>query len=183
MRVHREVESVPEAIQVADGNDIDFGGTELTFSPAVPHGPDDELGYVVMTRVSRRDETFVHTSDVLGPPLKAHVAFLLDADPTVLYIDGPMTHMPEEYPDAETRKSVANLLRVIRSTRVQTIIVDHHALRDRDWRAWTAPLTQAAEEHDVRVATAAEFLGKPIDQLEANRDALHGMSREPDQPK
>ena len=149
----------------------------------MPHGPDDALGYVVMTRVAHGEETFVHTSDVLGPPLKAHLAFLLDADQTVLYVDGPMTHMPEEYPPSETRKSVANLVRVVRSTRVRTILVDHHALRDRAWRAWTAPLTRAAEEHDVRVVTAAEFLGKAIDQLEANRDALYGLRPAADQPK
>src|SRR5207249_2062174 len=83
----------PKEMQAADGNQMDFGGTELLFSPALPHGYDDQLGYVVMTRIAQGDEVFVHTADVLGPPLKEHLSFLIDAQPTVLYVDGPMTHM------------------------------------------------------------------------------------------
>ncbi|HKZ99285.1 MAG TPA: hypothetical protein VJ326_06825 [Thermoplasmata archaeon] len=171
----RALKSYPKDVQVADGNDLAFGGTELTFSPAVPHGHDDELGYVVMARIAQGDDVFVHTSDVLGPPLKAQLSFILDADPTLLYVDGPMTHMPEHYPESETRKSIANLLRIVRTTRLQTLILDHHSLRDRDWRAHMAAVLEAGESHDVSVVTAAEFLGKPVDQLEANRDRLYGL--------
>lgn len=175
----RDLRPYPKAIHVADGNGMDFGGTELTFSPAVPHGPTDELGYVVMARIVHRDEAFVHTSDVLGPPLKAQLSFLLDADPTVLYVDGPMTHMPETYSDEPTRRSIANLLRILRSTRIRTLILDHHILRDRDWRTAMAPVLEAGEAHDVAVVTAAEFLGKAVDQLEANRDRLYGRTGGP----
>jgi len=171
----RALKSYPKEVRVADGNCVDLGGTELRFSPAVPHGPTDELGYVVMARIAHRWETFVHTSDVLGPPLKAHLSFLLDSDPTILYVDGPMTHMPENYPDSETKKSLANLLRVVRSTRIRTVLVDHHALRDRDWTEWMGPLREAARDHGVVVQTAAEYAGKAIDQLEANRDRLYGF--------
>ena len=171
----RALKSYPKEVQVADGNDVDFGDTELTFSPAVPHGYDDELGYVVMARVARGGETFVHTGDVLGPPLKAQLSFLLDSNPTLLYVDGPMTHMPENYPEEHTKHSLANLARIVRSTDVRTILVDHHLLRDRHWRDRIAPLREIAEEHEVTVQTAAEFLGKAVDQLEANRDVLYGF--------
>ena len=178
----KALEGYPREVQVADGNDLDVGGTEITFSPAVPHGPTDELGYVVMTRIAHADDVFVHTSDVLGPPRKAHLSFLLDADPTVLYVDGPMTHMPENYPAEETRRSVANLLRVVRGTRVRTLIVDHHALRDRAWRSWMPPLLEAAEAHDVSVLTASEFAGKALDPLESRRDELYGVRAGPGAP-
>src|SRR3972149_3415638 len=71
----------------------------------------------------------------------------------VLYVDGPMTHMPENYPAEETRRSVANLLRVVRGTRGRTLIVDHHALRDRAWRA-PEPRTPARRVRDLRATTA-----------------------------
>jgi len=174
----RALKSYPKEVQVADGNQMDFGGTELLFSPALPHGYNDDLGYVVMTRIAHGRDVFVHTSDVLGPPLKEHVSFLLDARPTVLYADGPMTHMPENYPEEQTRKSLANLVRLIRSTEMRTLILDHHILRDRDWRPRMARVFEAAEEHDVHVQTAAEFLGRKIDQLEANRDVLYGIGPE-----
>src|SRR3989449_6372407 len=135
----RALKKYPEEIQVSDGNALTVGGTEIVFSPAVPHGYSDELGYVVMVRVAQGGETFVPTWDVRGPPLKEQLAFLLDSDPTVLYVDGPMTHMPEHYPEEMTKRSIANLTRIIRSTAIQTLILDHHALRDRDWRGRVAP--------------------------------------------
>jgi hypothetical protein len=172
----RALKSYPKEVQVADGNDLDFGGTEVTCSPAVPHGHTDELGYVVMVRVAHREEVFVHTSDVLGLPLKAQLSFILETDPTVLYVDGPMTHMPENYPEEQARRSIANLVRILRTTRVRTLLVDHHALRDREWRTRLSPLVNAAAEHDATVQTAAEFLGKTVDPLESRRDALYGVS-------
>lgn len=171
----RALKKYPQEIQVADGNDVDFGGAELTFSPAVPHGFNDELGYVVMARIAQGNEVFVHTGDVEGPPLKEHLGFLVDSDPTVLYVDGPMTHMPENYPEEYTRRSLTNLERVVRSTRVKTLIIDHHLLRDRDWRKRLEPLASAVEDHDVSLVTAAEYAGKAVDSLEANRDRLYGV--------
>ena len=171
----RALKKYPKEIQVADGHAFEFGSTHLAFSPAVPHGFNDEPGYVVMARVSRGDETFVHTSDVIGPPLKAHLSFILDSEPTVLYVDGPMTHMPENYPEARTKQSITNLLRIVRTTAVRTLIVDHHALRDREWRKQLETILRAGEEHDIAVRTAAEFAGKAVDQLVANRDVLYGL--------
>jgi predicted metallo-beta-lactamase superfamily hydrolase len=173
------LKSYPKEVQVADGNQIDFGGTELLFSPAVPHGYNDELGYVVMTRIAQGHEVFVHTADVIGPPLKEHLSFLIDAQPTVLYVDGPMTHMPENYPEVHTKRSLSHLARILRTTDVRTLIMDHHILRDREWRARMKPVFEAGKEHDVAVLTAAEFAGKPVDQLEANRDKLYGIEPTP----
>ncbi len=171
----RKLKKYRKDVQVADGNQTDFGGTELLFSPALPHGYDDELGYVVMTRISRGNEVFVHTADVLGPPLKEHLAFLIDAQPTVLYVDGPMTHMPENYPEQHTKRSLSHLSRILRTTNVRTLILDHHILRDREWRTRMASVFTVGEEHDVNVLTAAEFRGDRVDQLEANRDRLYGI--------
>lgn len=175
----RALKSYPKEVQVADGNQMDFGGTELLFSPALPHGYNDELGYVVMTRIAQGPEVFVHTSDVLGPPLKEHLAFIVDAQPTVLYVDGPMTHMPENYPEEHTKRSISHLQRILRTTNVRTLILDHHILRDREWRTRMAAVFRAGEEHDVSVLTAAEFAGKAVDQLEANRDRLYGIEPTP----
>lgn len=172
----RALKTYPKEIQVADGNAIDFGDTEVVFSPAVPHGHSDELGYVVMVRIAHGGETFLHTSDVLGPPLKEQLSFILDSDPTVLYADGPMTHMPENYSQEMTKRSIANLTRILRTTGIRTLIVDHHALRDREWQQRMAAVLEAGEAHDVRVVTAAEFAGKAVNQLEANRDRLYGLT-------
>ena len=164
-----------KTVFVADGAEANFGGTVVRFSPAVPHGFSDELGYVVMLSVRDSDTTFVHTSDVEGPPMKAQLSWILAENPDVLYCDGPMTHMPENFPEEQTRKSLANLERIVRSTDLHTLIVDHHILRDRAWRARTDPVYRAGEDHGVRVTTAAEYAGRKLDPLEFRRDELYGI--------
>src|SRR5256712_13136959 len=160
----RKLKAYPKAIQVADGNQMDLGATELLFSPAVPHGYNDELGYVVMARIADGSDVFVPTSDVVGPPLKEHLSFLIDAQPTVLYVDGPMTHMPENYPQEHTKRSLAHLVRIMRTTEVRTLILDHHILRDRDWKSRMVPVFEAGEEHDRALVTAAQSARQTVDQ-------------------
>lgn len=172
----KALKAYPKELRVADGNRADFGGTELMFSPAVPHGYDDELGYVVMARIAEGHDVFVHTGDVLGPPLKEQLGFLLDANPTILYVDGPMTHMPENYPAEHAKKSLANLRRIVESTGVRTVIVDHHLLRDQEWEKVIAPLRKTAKEHDVTVQTAAEYAGTAVDALESRRYAVYELA-------
>src|SRR3989441_11056032 len=125
-----------------------------------------------MTRTAEGGEVFVHTSDVIGPPLKEQLSFLIDAQPTVLYVDGPMTHMPEHYPQEHTKRSLAHLVRIIRTTDVRTLIMDHHILRDREWRSRMGSVFEAGEEDDVAVLAAGGFAGKPGGQLEANPGQL-----------
>lgn len=168
----RAIRKYPKEIAVADNASVDLGDAQIRFSPALPHGFSDELGYVVMTCISDGAETFLHTSDVEGPPLKSQLSFILDSNPDVLYVDGPMTHMPDRYPEEQTRSSIANLLRIVRSTKVRAMILDHHILRDRDWKLRMAPVLEAGEEHGVTVQTAAQFVGEPLDPLEAHRDIL-----------
>jgi len=160
---------------IAEGTTVDLGNTTIRFSPALPHGFSDELGYVVMVYVEDSQSSFLHSSDVEGPPLKSQLSWILSQNPDVLYIDGPMTHMPENFPEEQTRKSIANLRRIVQSTDVGTVILDHHALRDPEWRERMGPVYRAGEEHGVRVTTAAEFAGRPLDPLEYRRDELHGL--------
>ena len=69
---------------VADGATAEFGNTAIRFSPAVPHGFSDELGYVVMVAIRDSETTIVHTSDVEGPPLKSQLSWILAENPDVL---------------------------------------------------------------------------------------------------
>src|SRR5437879_13904043 len=86
-----------------------------------------------------------------------------------------MTTLPYQYPTEHTKRSLSHLLRILRTTNVCTLILDHHILRDREWRTRMDPIFRAGKEHGVGVLTAAEFAGKPVDQLEANRDRVYGF--------
>src|SRR3989442_10886384 len=110
----------------------------------------------------------------MDPPVKEQLSFLIDAQPTVLYVDGPMTHMPEHYPQEHTKRSLAHLVRIIRTTDVRTLILDHHILRDREWRSRMAPAFETGEEHDVPLVAAAKIAGKTGDPLQAKRDKTDG---------
>src|SRR2546428_5736440 len=82
----RKLKAYPKAIQVADGNQMDFGGTELLFSPAVPHGYNDELGYVVMTRIAAGGGRFFPTPRAGGAPPQGKPLFLSYAPPRGLSV-------------------------------------------------------------------------------------------------
>src|SRR5437879_11977554 len=90
-----------------------------------------------------------------------------------------MTTLPYQYPTEHTKRSLSHLLRILRTTNVRNLILDHHILRDREWRTRMDPVFRAGKEHDVGVLTAAEFAGKPVEQLEANRDRFSGLHMSP----
>jgi predicted metallo-beta-lactamase superfamily hydrolase len=161
-------------IRLADGNEFVFGNTTLTFSEAVPHGTNDRLGYVVQLAVAEGEMTFVHTSDVEGPSLVRQADFLLSQEPKVAACDGPMTYMMHRYGRKALEASIDNLVRLIRETPIEVLILDHHLLRDLKWREKITPVFEAGEEHGCAVKTFAEFAGMEDDLLEARRKELYG---------
>lgn len=163
----------PEAIEHADGNELQFGNTTLAFSEAVPHGTNDYLGYVVQLAVIEGKSTFIHTSDVEGPSLKKQADFLFQHEPEVAAVDGPMTYMMYRYGRHALETSIENLARLIRETPLKTLILDHHLLRDLKWREKMAAVFEAGEEHGCDVRTFAEYAGLEDDLLEARRKELY----------
>jgi len=69
--------------------------------------------------------------------------------------------------------SNSNLVKVIKETSLNTIVLDHHFLRDLNYRARIKPVYEAAEKRGVKVVTAAEFCGRKIEMLEALRRELY----------
>src|SRR2546426_9376243 len=116
--------------------------------------------------IGKRSEE--HTSE-LQSPCNLVCRLLLEKK------NGPMTHMPENYPPEHTKRSLTHLVRILRTTEVRTLILDHHILRDRDWKSRMVPVFEAGKEHDVAALTAPQFARKPGDPLEANRDMRHGI--------
>ncbi|MBI4344895.1 MAG: MBL fold metallo-hydrolase [Euryarchaeota archaeon] len=165
---------LPERIEYADGREFRFGKTVIKFSPPVFHGTNDKLGYVVQALVKRGDESFLHTSDVEGPSVDDQIEFILKERPRVVYLDGPLSYMLGfRYSQASLERAVDNIVRVLEERKVECLIVDHHLLRDLKWRERIAPAFEKAEERGIRLVTAAEFLGKEPELLEARRRELY----------
>ncbi|MFW9915598.1 MAG: hypothetical protein ACFFGZ_08295, partial [Candidatus Thorarchaeota archaeon] len=145
----------------------------LHFSGALPHGPEGtKLGYVVATTIACNDETFTHTSDVLGIQAEVQFQYIIEQNPTLLYVDGPSAK-PTPSSKKELEKSMSFLEEIISKTHVRTVILDHHLLRSLKWKAKIASLLQTAENSGVCISTAAEFLGEQNDLLEAKRKLLY----------
>ncbi len=165
---------LPERLEYCDGRSFSFGDTELVFSKAVYHGTNPRLGYVTEIAVRRDDECFVFSSDVEGPSIDDQAEFILRQNPDTIYIDGPMSYMlGYRYAQASLNKSVENLVKILETTKVENLILDHHLLRDLEWRQKLSKVFDVATKLGKRVVSAAEFAGKEELMLEARRKVLY----------
>lgn len=169
----KNIEGIPSEVHYSDGRDFSFVDTDVHFSDAVPHGINPKLGYV--TEVCIDDGSrFLYTSDIEGPSLPEQADFIIRLNPDILYCDGPMTYMLGfRYPQKSLNASISNLIRIIEETRVKHIILDHHLLRDIRWKERMKPLLDYASTSDVRIETAAGFMGEEDLVYEARRNVLY----------
>ncbi|MEM3957342.1 MAG: hypothetical protein QXO47_03975 [Thermoproteota archaeon] len=170
------IKPIAAQVMVADGKEHVFGGTRLEFSNPVPHGPDSQLGYVVQLSVKDSTDSFLFTSDVQGFPLDYQVKFVVVKKPRAIFIDGPSTYMLGlNYTAEDLEASLMNIRRMMRQVSPSMVIVDHHLLRDLDWRKNLGSLFEEAEKTGIILRCAAEFTGGEVNQLEALRGLLYGL--------
>ncbi len=175
------IKPIAREIKIADGNTYTFGGTVIKFSQPVPHGANERLGYVVEVSISSGDMKFLFSSDVEGPVLPEQTKFILEEKPNVVVIDGPMTYMLGfRYSKRALESSIKNLKSIV-DLGVETIILDHHLVRDLKYRERLAEVYHYAEEKGVKVMTAAEYMKRPVELLEALRDKLYQEENAPGQ--
>jgi len=168
------IKELPSKLEFADGKSFQIGKTMLTFSKAVCHGTNPRLGYVTELCIGSGGEKFLHTSDVEGPSLEDQISFILNERPDVLFVDGPMTYMlGYRYSYKSLEISNNNLVRAIKETHIHTLVLDHHFLRDLNYKITIKPVYEAAEKRKVKIGTAAEFCGRKIEMLEALRKELY----------
>jgi hypothetical protein len=168
------IKGMPKKLEVADGKNFQLGKTFINFSKAVCHGTNPRLGYVTEASIISNSEKFLYTSDVEGPSLEDQIGFILAEKPDVLFVDGPMTYMlGYRYSFKSLEISNNNLVKAIKETSLNTLVLDHHLLRDLEYRARIKPIYEAADKRGVKVVTAAEFCGRKIEMLEASRRELY----------
>jgi len=174
----KQIKTMPKKLEYADGKEFQLNNTRITFSKAVCHGTNPRLGYVTEVSIKSNNEKFLHTSDVEGPSLEDQINFILKEKPNVLFVDGPMTYMlGYRYSYKSLEISNTNLVRAIEEMNLHTLVLDHHFLRDLNYKTRIKPVYEAAEKRGVKVLTAAEFGGKKIEMLEALRKELYAESK------
>ena len=154
----------------ADGKTLMFGKTSLVFSGPLPHGQEgSRTGWVISLAVIRGHERFLFASDVGGIQTEAQFRFIQETKPSIVYLDGPLTYMGV----GDLEASINYLSRVIREIRPETLILEHHLLRDLSWRERMARVLELGEAERIRITTAAGFAGRPESLLEARRKELY----------
>jgi len=174
LRILKGIELEPVS---ADGKDFQISDVNLSFSQPVTHGVSSKLGYVIEVYIEGDGESFLFTSDVQGPCREEQISFILSKKPNTIYIDGPLSYLLGKAFEIEDLKiSLKNLKKIMEIDELKLIIVDHHLLRDLKWRELIGDVIEMGEKNGVKVLTAAEFLGKENQLLEARRKELYGNS-------
>ncbi|HOK58672.1 MAG TPA: hypothetical protein PK659_06280 [Methanothrix sp.] len=166
-----------EDIRIADGGEFSHGPLTIRFSQPVYHGTGNRLGYVIETSISCGEDKVLYTSDVEGPAMDDQVSFILEENPRTLILDGPMTYLlGYRYSEEDLSRSVENIIKIISSTSIKTIVIDHHFMRDIAYADRIPEVYMSAQDAGVRVLSAAELTGRTPDLLEARRKELYRSS-------
>lgn len=144
--------TLPRQVEFADAREFQFGTTMIRFSPAMPHGPDTKVGWLVQASVREGGSCFLHTSDIQGASRPEHVTFIRAENPDLLYLDGPLTYLTNAEFGAEVfQTSIRNICNLIETTRIETMIIDHHLLRDPNWKSRIEAVFTSAEKSKKRL--------------------------------
>jgi predicted metallo-beta-lactamase superfamily hydrolase len=161
-------------LEPADGKTFTFGkSTTVRFSEAVSHGADNSmLGWVVMALIEFEGERFMFAPDVQGPMSTHTLELIKSANPQVIMIGGPPFYLGGfKVSEAQLQLGLKNLVSVVEA--VPLTILEHHALRDEQWRQRTEQVYVAALVARHSVMTAAEFTGEKNMFLESKRKQLY----------
>ena len=169
------INRIPRQISIADGKTYRFGDTIIEFSPPFPHGSlESKLGYVVMTHIRCGGESIIHTSDVQGPMIDAPAIWIASRRPDIVILDGFSTWLlPEIMSVEQFEHSLQRAEIILRNT--ETLLIDHHLVRDLNYAEYMRPLSSKASAIGVKLITAAEYLGLTPNLLEARRRELYAM--------
>jgi predicted metallo-beta-lactamase superfamily hydrolase len=161
-----------KTLETADGRAFQFGKTKLRFSEPVFHGTEkSELGWLIMAIIEFSDEKLVFTSDVQGPMHTPTLDKILAEKPQLVIVGGPPTYLAGfRVKEENIETGMQNLKRIAEN--VPTTILEHHMLRDENWRSFSQHIFDTANEHDHSVLTAAEYTGTKNNLLEFRRRQL-----------
>jgi hypothetical protein len=149
-------------VKFADGREFKLGKTKLRFTKPLFHGVEfSRVGWVFATVIEFEGKKLIHTSDINGPVIEDYAEWIIRENPHILILDGPMTYMLGYTLNLTNfRRTIENMLRIIKETETDVIIYDHHLPREPRFRERTREVWECAKRLKRKVFTAADFLGK-----------------------
>ncbi len=160
-----DIKGKARQVRYADGQLFSTGNLIVEFSRAVPHGIDTRRGCVVQLYLEDPTCKFLYTSDVEGANLDVQIRFVIDKNPEILFIDGPAI----TFPNSRTHR----IEEILKGTDTRTIVVDHHIMRETNWREYLKGSIDLSLAKGGKLISAAEFGGEKENLLEARRVELY----------
>jgi len=159
-------------LEYADGRSFRFGQTTIRFTSPVFHGRENsELGWVLMTIIEYDDEKMLFAPDVQGPMCDDTLRIILNESTSLAIIGGPPLYLAEFRVSQEVIDQALRNLTII-SKHIPIIILDHHLLREKDWKQRIQPVFDASSSVGHMIVTGAEYMGEQNNLLEAERKTL-----------
>ena len=131
------------------------------------------LGAVMTTKVDVGNKTFLHASDIQLLD-RATVDFIVSWQANIVLAAGPLTYL-ERLSDEQRAVAWENAL--ILANNVETLILDHHLLRDQQGVKWLNALSTAAGK---KIYCAADFMNKRRLLLESQKVQMYEAIPVPD---
>ena len=147
-------------IEYADGKSFEFGNTYISFSKAVWHGDvGSKVGKVIMVYIEEGKESILFGSDAQSLADYEALKFVKEKNPKLLVVDGyPTIFVGWKMQEKNFLEAKENLKEAIKHIDAKKIILDHHIVRDLNYREKIVDVFELAEELKKEILTAAEFL-------------------------
>ncbi|HDI02607.1 MAG TPA: MBL fold metallo-hydrolase, partial [Candidatus Aenigmarchaeota archaeon] len=178
-------EKFAKEIEWADGKEVNFGRTKIEFSPAVWHGDvGSKVGKVIMVYIKEGRDSFLFGSDAQGLADPQALKWFLEKNPQFAIIDGyPTIFIGWRMKAKNFEKSNQHLIKALENTKVKTMILEHHIVRDIGYREKMKDVFDVARALKKKILTSAEFYNLENFFLEAWRKEIAEDKRKVDTEK
>jgi len=157
----------------ADGESFQFGRTKVRFPQPVPHGEADSgLGWILPCIIEKSKDKLIFAPDIQGPVVPDTLDLLTAEKPDVLILGGPPTYLQGfKVADEFFQSALKNLGKL--SEKIETLVVDHHLLRDKGWYEFLEPVRKLSQKAGHELLSAADILKVKPNVLECRREQLY----------
>ncbi len=175
-----KVKGLVKNLEWADGKDYDFNKTHISISPAVWHGDvGSKVGKVIMVYIEKGKNSFLFGSDAQSLADPKALEWVLEKNPKFLIVDGyPTIFVGWKMSQKSFEKATQNLKKAVEKIEAKIIILDHHILRDINYKEKMKSLFDLAKDLGKKILSAAEFYGLENFFLEAWRREIKKGERE-----
>ena len=145
-----------------DGKQYEYNNIKIKFTKPLFHGIEfSRVGWVIGVVIIANNHKILYSSDLNGPIIEDYAEWIIKEKPDIIILDGPMTYMlGYTLNKINLNRAIENAIKIIKESNAKLIIYDHHLPRERKYKEHTEQVWITAEKENIKIMTAAEYLGK-----------------------